>query len=77
MGVDDQAWDGLKETAGLSTQARHHVGSFLTLRSKESDGAASSGIREKELALLKAVDAKMLTIESSVVASDDIDRSRD
>ncbi|XWS25856.1 hypothetical protein CRYUN_Cryun27aG0103000 [Craigia yunnanensis] len=76
MGLDDQAWDGLKETAGVSTQARHHVGSFLTLLSEENDGV-SSGIREKELALLNTVDATMLTIESSLVASEDFDRSRD
>ena len=49
---------------------------FLTLLSEENDGV-SSGIREKELALLKIVDATMLSIESSVVASEDIDRSRD
>lgn len=24
--VDDQAWQGLKETAGTSSQVRHHVG---------------------------------------------------
>ncbi|XVE94615.1 hypothetical protein REPUB_Repub02eG0024000 [Reevesia pubescens] len=76
MGVDDQAWDGLKETAGVSTQPRHHVGSFLTLLSEENNGA-SSAIREKELALLKAVDATMLSLESSLVDYEDIDRSRD
>lgn len=27
MEVEDKAWEGLKETAGVSTQARHHVGS--------------------------------------------------
>ncbi|XP_038715199.1 transmembrane and coiled-coil domain-containing protein 4-like isoform X2 [Tripterygium wilfordii] len=26
LGVEDQAWDGLKETAGNSSQVRHHVG---------------------------------------------------
>ncbi|XP_022773601.1 transmembrane and coiled-coil domain-containing protein 4-like [Durio zibethinus] len=76
MGVDDQAWDGLKETAGVSTQPRHHVGSFLTLLCEENDGV-SSGIREKELALLKAVDATILSLESSLVASEDIDRIGD
>ncbi|EOY14915.1 Transmembrane and coiled-coil domain-containing protein 4 isoform 2 [Theobroma cacao] len=76
MGVEDQAWDGLKETAGVSTQARHHVGSFLTLLSEETD-EASEERREKELALLKAVDATMLSIESSLAVSEDIDRSRD
>ncbi|XVE69792.1 hypothetical protein DITRI_Ditri10aG0019700 [Diplodiscus trichospermus] len=76
MGVNDQAWDGLKETAGVSTQARHHVGSFLTLLSEENDGV-SSGIGEKELALLKAVDATMICTESFLADSEDIERSRE
>lgn len=31
LGVDDQAWDGLKETAGSSSQVRHHVGAVIFL----------------------------------------------
>nr|KJB29622.1 hypothetical protein B456_005G110800 [Gossypium raimondii] len=76
MEVEDQAWEGLKETAGVSTQARHHVGSFMTLLSETND-EVSSGIREKELALLKAVDATMLSMESSLVLSEDSDKSCD
>ncbi|GMI78550.1 hypothetical protein like AT4G36210 [Hibiscus trionum] len=76
MGVEGQAWDGLKETAGVSTQARHHVGSFLTLLSEKNDGV-SSKIQEKELAFLKAVDATILRIESSLLVSEDSDRSCD
>lgn len=49
---------------------------FLTLLLEENDGV-SKGIREKELALLKAVDATLLTIESSLVDSGDIDLSSD
>ncbi|KAL1112239.1 hypothetical protein V6Z11_D02G114900 [Gossypium hirsutum] len=76
MEVEDQAWEGLKETAGVSTQARHHVGSFMTLLSETND-EVSSGIREKELALLKAVDATMLSMESSLVLSEDSDKTCD
>ncbi|KAH1097177.1 hypothetical protein J1N35_014098 [Gossypium stocksii] len=76
MEVEDQAWEGLKETAGVSTQARHHVGSFMTLLSETND-EVSSGIREKELALLKSVDATMLSMESSLVLSEDSDKSCD
>ncbi|KAB2089895.1 hypothetical protein ES319_A03G091900v1 [Gossypium barbadense] len=76
MEVEDQAWEGLKETAGVSTQARHHVGSFMTLLSETND-EVSSGIREKELALLKAVDATMLSMESSLVLSEDSDKNCD
>jgi hypothetical protein len=31
LGVDSQAWDGLKETAGNSSQIRHHVGAVSIL----------------------------------------------
>nr|XP_023921388.1 uncharacterized protein LOC112032849 isoform X2 [Quercus suber] len=61
--VDDQAWQGLKETAGTSSQVRHHVGAFLTLLSEASDGPSSEK-SDKELALTKAVDAMVLSMES-------------
>lgn len=31
IGVDNQAWHGLKETAGSSSQVRHHLGSVCLL----------------------------------------------
>ncbi|MBA0681955.1 hypothetical protein Goari_023721 [Gossypium aridum] len=49
---------------------------FMTLLSETND-EVSSGIREKELALLKAVDATMLSMESSLVLSEDSDKSCD
>lgn len=63
MNVDDKAWDGLKETAGSSSQIRHHVGAFLKLLSDE--GVPTSESVDKELALLKAVDAMLLSMEAS------------
>ncbi|KAK8572576.1 hypothetical protein V6N12_028629 [Hibiscus sabdariffa] len=76
MGVEGQAWDGFKETAGVSVQDRHHIGSFLTVLSEKNDGV-SSEIQEKELALLRSVDATVLGIESSLHVSEDSDRSVD
>ncbi|KAH7521099.1 hypothetical protein JRO89_XSUnG0113100 [Xanthoceras sorbifolium] len=74
LGVDEQAWHGLKETAGISSQVRHHVGSydsmtftlsqFLALLSEESDGT-SSGMKDKEFALTKSVDAMVLSMNSN------------
>ncbi|GKU90043.1 hypothetical protein SLEP1_g4091 [Rubroshorea leprosula] len=62
MGLDDKAWHGLKETAGVSSQPRHHAASFLTLLSEESD-EASSARKDKELALVKAVHATVLCMD--------------
>ncbi|KAK1556036.1 hypothetical protein Q3G72_034898 [Acer saccharum] len=64
LGVDEQAWHGLKETAGMSSQVRHHVGSFLALLSEASDGT-SSGTKDKELALTKSIDALVLSMDSN------------
>ncbi|KAM3758598.1 hypothetical protein ACB098_01G056700 [Castanea mollissima] len=61
--VDDQSWQGLKETAGTSSQVRHHVGAFLTLLSEGSEGPSSEK-SDKELALTKAVDAMVLSMEN-------------
>ncbi|KAJ4702046.1 Transmembrane and coiled-coil domain-containing protein 4-like [Melia azedarach] len=68
--VDDQARNGIKETAGVSSQVRHHVGAFLKLLSEESDGTSSERI-SKELALTKAVDSMVLTMESSIPSFED------
>ncbi|KAK9032957.1 hypothetical protein V6N11_017999 [Hibiscus sabdariffa] len=67
MGVEGQAWDGFKETAGIS---------FLTVLSEKNDGV-SSEIQEKELAFLRSVDATVLGIESSLLVPEDSDRSID
>ncbi|XP_031269065.1 transmembrane and coiled-coil domain-containing protein 4-like [Pistacia vera] len=68
LGVDEQRQHGIKETAELSSQLRHHVGAFLTLLSAESGG--TSEITNKELALTKTVDAMVLSMESSAASLD-------
>ncbi|XP_074263639.1 transmembrane and coiled-coil domain-containing protein STS1-like [Silene latifolia] len=67
--VDDKAWDGLKETAGSSSQISHHVASFINLLSDES--VPTSETCGKELGLLKAVEAMV----SSLKAADSTVRS--
>ncbi|XP_059461143.1 uncharacterized protein LOC132190235 [Corylus avellana] len=74
LGVDKQAWHGLKETAGNSSQIRHHVGAFLTLLSE--DGPSSEKI-DKELALTKTVDAMVLSMESLPLSSEDNNESHE
>ncbi|KAL9234712.1 hypothetical protein vseg_009550 [Gypsophila vaccaria] len=63
LGVDDKAWDGLKETAGSSSQISHHVSSFLKLLSEESVPATETC--GKELGLLKAVDAMVSSMKAA------------
>ncbi|CAN0906481.1 Uncharacterized membrane protein F35D11.3 [Linum grandiflorum] len=65
LGVELQAWDGLKETAGSSAQLRHHIGSYMKLLSEEKDGSTER--LEKEQALTKNVDATAQTMDASPV----------
>uniref|UniRef100_A0A7N2KSJ9 Uncharacterized protein n=1 Tax=Quercus lobata TaxID=97700 RepID=A0A7N2KSJ9_QUELO len=74
--VNDQAWQGLKEIAGTSSQVRHHVGVFLTLLSEASDGPSSEK-SDKELALTKAVDAMVLSMESLPPSNEENNGSRE
>ncbi|PON51990.1 Alpha/Beta hydrolase fold containing protein [Parasponia andersonii] len=76
LGVDNHAWHGLKETAGSSSQVRHHLGSFLSFLSDLKDGP-SSEINDKELALVKAVDAMVLSMEGSPVSYEEASASRE
>ncbi|GAB2291820.1 hypothetical protein Dimus_026071 [Dionaea muscipula] len=62
--VDDQAAEGLKQTAGSSSQVRHHVDAFLKLLLEENTDV-SIGRVDKELALAKAVDAMELAMQTS------------
>ncbi|KAF3440762.1 hypothetical protein FNV43_RR19048 [Rhamnella rubrinervis] len=59
--IDPTAWAGLEETAG-SSEAKHHVGSFLRLLSEEADEDSSQN-SDQELALSKGVDALLLSME--------------
>ncbi|KAM3285760.1 transmembrane and coiled-coil domain-containing protein 4 isoform X1 [Capsicum chacoense] len=61
--IDEKAWSGLEETAGLSSP-KHHVGAFLRSLSVSEEGAdASSEAAEKELDLAKAIDAMASSME--------------
>ncbi|WCJ35149.1 hypothetical protein M5689_016416 [Euphorbia peplus] len=68
LGLDDKAWDGLKETAGSSSQVRHHVGSFLKILSEECDGAAKER-KNKELALSNTVGVTAQSLEPPPASS--------
>ncbi|AES73977.1 putative alpha/Beta hydrolase [Medicago truncatula] len=61
--VDEQAWHGLKETAGSSSQFRHHLGDFFKVLSEEGD-ASSKDRLDKEAALTNAVDATEASMKS-------------
>ncbi|XP_057435019.1 uncharacterized protein LOC130727787 isoform X2 [Lotus japonicus] len=67
LGVDDQSSNGLKETAGSSSQFRHHLGSFLKLLAEESDANSSERL-DKEAALTKAVDAMTESMSTASIA---------
>ncbi|KAL5557936.1 hypothetical protein UlMin_034147 [Ulmus minor] len=76
LGVDKQSWEGLKETAGSSSQVRHHLGSFLTLLSEKNDGCSLERT-DKELALTKAVEAMVLSMEGSPVSREEAKECHD
>ncbi|CAL8995621.1 unnamed protein product [Prunus brigantina] len=69
LGVDEQSWKGIKETAGSSSQVRHHVGALMTLLSEGTTDGPSSEKTDKECALTKTVDAMALSEEESLVHS--------
>ncbi|XP_030447049.2 uncharacterized protein LOC115670005 [Syzygium oleosum] len=74
--VDEGSWDGLKETAGSSSQVRHHVGAFLTLLVEDKEETCPER-SDKELALAKAVDAMVLSVETSPDYEEEDNRSRE
>lgn len=61
--IEDKAWNGLEETSACSPVS-HHVGGFMRLISEESEDM-SSETADKELALLKGVDAMVSSIEGA------------
>ncbi|XP_050367085.1 uncharacterized protein LOC126785435 [Argentina anserina] len=71
LGVEDKSWKGLKETAGSSSQVRHHVGAFLTLLKEEKAEVPSAETTEKEVALTKTVDTMVRSEESADARSVD------
>ncbi|MED6118367.1 hypothetical protein PIB30_002074 [Stylosanthes scabra] len=68
LGVDEQAWSGLNETAGSSPQVRDHVGAFLKLLSEEGDAASSERVA-KEAELAKALDTTVKSKETKTDSS--------
>lgn len=63
LGIDRKAWPGIEETAA-SSPAGHHVGAFLRIIFEENKETSSENL-DQELALSKAVDAMVMSMESS------------
>ncbi|XP_045804152.1 transmembrane and coiled-coil domain-containing protein 4-like isoform X1 [Trifolium pratense] len=68
LGVDEQAWHGLKETARSSSQFRHHLGDFFKLLSEEGEASSKERLG-KEAALTNAVDATEASMNSTADSS--------
>ncbi|OIV96319.1 hypothetical protein TanjilG_09746 [Lupinus angustifolius] len=68
LGLDDQAWHGLRETAASSSQFRHSLESFLKLLAEED--ANCSERLDKEAALTKAVDATSVSMNTAADSSE-------
>ncbi|KAF5185122.1 transmembrane and coiled-coil domain-containing protein [Thalictrum thalictroides] len=66
--IDSIAWCGLQETAGTSS-AKEHIGAFFRLLSEDTNENSSERI-DKEVALMKAVDAMAMSMKTEPVASD-------
>ncbi|XP_004500958.1 uncharacterized protein [Cicer arietinum] len=80
LGVDEKAWHGLKETAGSSSQSRHHLRDFFKLLSEEGDAISTERL-DKEAALANAIDATEAgmkkTADSSCGGHEQKTRSKD
>ncbi|KAK2392607.1 hypothetical protein P8452_29485 [Trifolium repens] len=68
LGVDEQAWHGLKETASSSSQFRHRLGHFFKLLSEEGDASSKERLG-KEAALTNAVDATEASMNNTADSS--------
>uniref|UniRef100_A0A1J3HIC9 Transmembrane and coiled-coil domain-containing protein 4 n=1 Tax=Noccaea caerulescens TaxID=107243 RepID=A0A1J3HIC9_NOCCA len=64
LDIGSSAWLGLEETAN-SSPAKHHIGAFTRLLSEEASDASIEMV-EQEMALAKAADAMVQSIQSSV-----------
>ncbi|GAB2252334.1 hypothetical protein Droror1_Dr00005181 [Drosera rotundifolia] len=73
--IEEPAWVGIEETAGVSP-ATHHVGAFLRLLAEENEYNTSEK-KELELALAKAVDAMASSMESSATSESKQEKQRD
>ncbi|VVB10056.1 unnamed protein product [Arabis nemorensis] len=64
LDIESSAWLGLEETAN-SSPAKHHIGAFTRLLSEEASDASTEMV-ELEMALAKAADAMVQSIQNSV-----------
>ncbi|KAK7283393.1 hypothetical protein RIF29_12877 [Crotalaria pallida] len=69
LGLDEQAWHRLRETAASSSEFWHHLGSFLKLLAEEGDANCSERL-DKEAALTKAVDATSVSMNTAADSSE-------
>nr|XP_029123090.1 transmembrane and coiled-coil domain-containing protein 4 isoform X3 [Elaeis guineensis] len=69
LDIDPKAWPGLEETAASSI-IKHHVGAYLRIIFEEDDEKSSERF-EKELALAKAVDAMVMSLEASLTSAEE------
>ncbi|XP_039035470.1 transmembrane and coiled-coil domain-containing protein 4-like isoform X2 [Hibiscus syriacus] len=69
LDIDSAAWLGLEETAG-SSSAKHHLGAFLRLLAEDGEEGSSERL-EQQIALSKAVDSMVLSMETNSVSSQD------
>ncbi|XP_008796875.2 transmembrane and coiled-coil domain-containing protein 4-like isoform X1 [Phoenix dactylifera] len=69
LDIDPKAWPGLEETAASSI-IKHHVGAYLRIIFEEDDENSSERF-EKELALAKAVDAMVMSLEAALTSAEE------
>ncbi|KAL5713408.1 hypothetical protein ACHQM5_015485 [Ranunculus cassubicifolius] len=64
--IDEKAWHGIEETGGTSS-AKEHIGAFLRLISEDRD-ENSSELMDKEVALTKAIDAMVMSLQTATTS---------
>lgn len=75
LGVDEDSWQGIKETACSSSHFRDNVRSFLTSLSEEG-GATSSEESKKEAELTEAVHESALTLNDTSPTANSLTRQK-
>ncbi|KAK4784136.1 hypothetical protein SAY86_018504 [Trapa natans] len=67
LGIEKAAWSGIEESAG-SSLVKHHVGDSLSLLA-EDNGENAAERSDQQLALSKAIENMILSIEKNSIAS--------
>ncbi|KAK4783758.1 hypothetical protein SAY86_018126 [Trapa natans] len=67
LGIEKAAWSGIEESAG-SSLVKHHVGDSLSLLA-EDNGENTAERSDQQLALSKAIENMILSIEKNSIAS--------